>query len=99
MISITAGVRCVERLKCAVLTSVSTLFELLQKRNYGTDREECISDLILNAYLLAAKLGIEPSTINAQIFNKLRAGILNEDELKEEMSMLIQQINRGEGNE
>lgn len=77
-IDITNKIMNIEKLKVKILKDFAILNEcLLLEPDYS--KEELLSEIIINSYLLSLELGKDFETINQIIKNKIRLGILKED--------------------
>lgn len=81
---VTGNIRVIEWLKAELLGSVASLNRVLLKGSKaGQDAiVDCLSGIIILSYLLSKRLGIEFSTIDLKVQNKLKIGILEEDEIE-----------------
>ena len=84
-IDITRNIKMIEWLKSQLLADVAELFRALLK-GVREDTEEILVDIISNlvmiCYLLGKRLGINYSTIDFKIENKLKLGILEGDKIE-----------------
>lgn len=83
-IDITGGIKTIEWLKTELLGAVTALFRVLLKgTRAGQDTiSECLAGIIILTYLLARRLGIDFSSVDSKVQNKLKLGILEEDEIE-----------------
>ena len=84
-IDITHNIKMIDWLKSELLTDVADLFKKLVN---GVQEDtldilgEIISNLIIESYLLARRLGISYNTIDLKIENKLKLGMIEEHEIE-----------------
>lgn len=77
---IAKNVRLIDWLKSELLTSVADLFKLLSSGIKGSQEAiaDCIASIILAAYLLGKRLGIQFEQIDRKLEGKIRLGIIEE---------------------
>jgi len=78
------SIKVIEWLKTELLGSVTLLYRVLLKGSRASQDAitECIADVVILAYLLSKRLGIEFSAVDLKVQNKLKLGILEEDEIE-----------------
>lgn len=81
-IDISKNIKSIERIKCEILEDTAALYRTM---NDGEDdvsekagRE--LSNIIINSILLGKRLGVSHVAIEAEIENRLKLGILNEED-------------------
>ena len=81
---LTGSIKVIEWLKAELLGSVSLLYRILLKGSKASQDgiTESLAGIIILTYLLAKRLGIEFSTVDSKLQNKLKVGILEEDEIE-----------------
>lgn len=81
---ITGNIKFIEWLKAELLGSVTALYRVLLKGTKASQDTilECLSGVIIITYLLARRLGMDYSAIDMKVQNKLKLGILEEDEIE-----------------
>lgn len=83
-INITGNIKLIDWLKTELLGSVTSLYRILLKGSKASQDTICesIAEIIILSYLLAKRLGIDFSSIDSKIQNKLKIGIIEEDEIE-----------------
>lgn len=83
-INITGNIKLIDWLKTELLGSVTSLYRILLKGSKASQDKICesIAEIIILSYLLARRLGIDFSSIDSKIQNKLKIGIIEEDEIE-----------------
>ncbi|MDR2899167.1 MAG: MazG-like family protein [Clostridiales bacterium] len=76
---IAANVLAVERAKSRMLSDMARVFEIMAGENADGLIEDSLADLILNAYLLSAKMGIDFAVLDNIAVNKLKLLIINDE--------------------
>ena len=94
---VTGNIKIIEWLKVELLGAVTSLYRALLKGTKASQDilMECIASMIILTYLLSRRLGIEFSSIDLKVQNKLKIGILEEDEIEkthEDLSKLLNYI-------
>lgn len=94
---VTGNIKIIEWLKVELLGAVTSLYRVLLKGTKASQDVlmECIASMIILTYLLSRRLGIEFSSIDLKVQNKLKVGILEEDEIEkthEDLSKLLNYI-------
>ncbi|KPU42902.1 MazG-like family protein [Oxobacter pfennigii] len=81
---VTGNIKIIEFLKTELIGSVAALYRVLNKGSKITQDalSECLAGIIIIAYILAKRLGIEFSAIDLKVQNQLKIGILEEDEIE-----------------
>ena len=98
-VDITRNIKIIEGLKSQILTEIAALFRSLVSGFKEDAREEigdAISNMIIIAFLLAKRLGVTYNSIGLKIQNKIRNGIINEQEEEKyygDLTELAQYIN------
>lgn len=98
-LDITKNIKIIEWLKSELLTTVASLFELLIKGTKAGQEAliDVLANIILVTYILGKRLGINFSTIDMKIEDKIRLGILEEHRVEEwygDLSNLKQYFSR-----
>ncbi len=98
-IDITKNIKIIEWLKSELLSSVASLFELLVKGIKG--QQEAIADILANiilvAYVLGRRLGINYSNLDMRIEDKVKLGVLEDHKVESwfgDLSALKKHMNR-----
>lgn len=81
---VTGNIKTIEWLKTELLGTVSSLYRILLKGSKAGQEAlvECFAGVLILTYLLAKRLGIEFSTVDLKVQDKLKIGILEEDEIE-----------------
>lgn len=82
-VDITRNIKIIEGLKSQILTETAAMFRSLVSGFKEDSREEigeAVANIIIIAFLLAKRLGITYNAIGLKIQNKIRSGIINEQE-------------------
>lgn len=87
-IDITKNIRAIEGLKCDLLNDLSTLFRYMQKPAQLEDGEETLASMLLHLYLLANKLGLDFTQLDAAAVSRLKRSALDERRTPEERALL-----------
>lgn len=98
-IDVTKNIKMIEWLKSEMLTTIASLYEILAKgmRDSQDALIDVLSNVILVTYLLARRLGISFSSIDARLDEKMRLGILENHKLEDwygDLSDLKQHLDR-----
>jgi len=96
-IDVTGSIRIIEWIKAELLGAVASLYKVLLKGSKASQDmiQDCIAGIIILAYLLARRLGMDFSSVDLKIQNKLKVGILEEDEIERvhgDLSKLLRHI-------
>jgi LCP family protein required for cell wall assembly len=92
---IAKNIRLVEWLKCEILSSVAELYRLLasgiKKGSRGSQDAiaDCLSSMIVAAYLLGKRLGIPFLVIDNKIESKIRLGMIEEHDVENIINILL----------
>lgn len=83
-INITGNIKLIDWLKTELLGSVTSLYRILLKGSKASRDIICesIAEIVILSYLLARRLGIDFSSIDSKIQNKLKIGIIEEDRIE-----------------
>lgn len=101
-IDITKNIRLIEQLKSELLLNTATLFSLLTDENPEIIKgrtSDAISNIIITAYLLAKRLGIEYHQIDQFVNNTLKKEINTNHEIEKnykEISQLLKHLSNQE---
>ncbi|MGE5328439.1 MAG: MazG-like family protein [Deltaproteobacteria bacterium] len=82
-VDITRNIKIIEGLKSQILTEIAALFRSLVSGFKEDAREEigdAIANIIIIAFLLSKRLGITYNAIGLKVQNKIRNGIINQQE-------------------
>lgn len=95
---ITKNVKLIEMLKSQLLAGVSDLYaNLAYSKSDISERNDIIADLLIITYLLANKLGLSYNTLDLKAINKLKLGVLEDDnDLHSDIAMLLKHMNRNQ---
>jgi hypothetical protein len=98
-IDVTKNIKMIEWLKSEMLTTIASLYEILAKGMKDSQDAliDVLSNVILVTYLLARRLGISFSSIDARLDEKMRLGILENHKLEDwygDLSDLKQHLDR-----
>lgn len=87
---IAKNVRLIDWLKSELLTSVADLFKLLSSGIKGSQEAiaDCIASIILAAYLLGKRLGIQFEQVDRKLEGKIRLGIIEEHAVEKDFGDL-----------
>lgn len=85
-IDVTGNLKAIEWMKTELLGAVTSLYRVLLKgAKAGQDMIlECLASIIILTYLLSRRLGIDFSSVDMKVINKLKVGILEEDEIEKD---------------
>lgn len=93
-LDITKNIKMIEILKCQILNGVADLHTSLINSVEPNERAEIFADLVILIYILANKLGIDPSELENKINKKLKIGILDEkDYFNEDIKEIFRYFN------
>lgn len=84
-LDITRSLRIIETLKSELLEDIAVLYRHLADPALEDTREiaaENLSDMIVIAYLLGKRLGVDYVTMDRHIEKKIRLGLINENEIE-----------------
>ena len=84
-IDITRNLRIVEMLKAEILTEISCLYKSLCLNDNLEARlklGDSLANMIILSYILGKRLGIEYATIEKNIKNKIKLGIIENTEIE-----------------
>jgi hypothetical protein len=83
-LGITGNIKVIEWVKVELLGAVTSLYKALLKGAKSSQDmiRECLADIIILAYLLSRRLGMDFSSVDREIENKLKIGISEEDEIE-----------------
>jgi hypothetical protein len=70
LVDITAQIKIIESLKCALLNDIAGLYEFM--RVPGDERDGHLAALLTHTYLLAGRLGITYGELDEQVRQRLR---------------------------
>ncbi len=98
-IDITINIKIIEWLKSELLSSVASLFDLLIKGIKGSQEAiiDTLANIIMVTYVLGKRLGIDYSSLDMRIEEKIRLGILESHKVESwfgDLSGLKKHINR-----
>ncbi|MFI3231526.1 MAG: MazG-like family protein [bacterium] len=81
-LDITKNIKMIEILKGQILEGVSDLHNsFIQQDNSTSDKVEIFADLIILIYILARRIGVSPETLLVKINNKLKVGVLQDEDV------------------
>ena len=84
----------IEKLKCNLLSCTADLFSGMTAANTNAfERKDLLAEIIISAYLLSRKLGIDFEGIDKEILDKLKIGILDDSNLSTDKSVLYKYMN------
>lgn len=98
-IDITRNIKIIEHLKSELLMNNAFLFKSLaggSKEGISDSVIDIISNIIITSYLLGKRLGIEYSTIERKVKEKIRLGIVEENDIERyyrDLSELFNHLN------
>lgn len=83
-LDITKNIRLIEWLKSEILNRVAETFSLLVSGTKASQETlvDCLSSIIVACYLLARRLGIHYALIDQKIHEKIRLGIIEENDIE-----------------
>ena len=87
-LDITSHIKAIEVLKCALLSDVSSLFNYLRVFSREDERDETMAQMLVHLYLLAKRLGLTYSQLDALAVSLLRNEILEEGATMEKQALL-----------
>lgn len=83
-IDITKNIKIIEWLKSELLSSLASLFEILVKGIKG--RQDAIADILANiilvTYVLGRRLGINYTSLDMKIQDKIKLGVLEDHKVE-----------------
>lgn len=81
---VTGNIKIIEWIKAELLGAVTSLYRTLLKGAKASQDVilDCLAGIIILTYLLGKRLGLDFSSVDIKIQNKLRAGIAEEDEIE-----------------
>lgn len=92
---IVKNIAAIEKLKSDLLSGTAELFKGMTVSDTSVgEQKECLSEIIIAAYLLSGRLGIEFKEIDQAALKKLKAGLLEASPLSKEKSLLYKFMNR-----
>jgi hypothetical protein len=91
---VTQNIKVVDELKYELLAYVSKLFGSMLVAGEDNVRAEALSNIIISAYILGNKTGIDTDFISEKVVNKLRLNLLN-NKLSNESYDLLKFIRYG----
>lgn len=92
---IVKNISVIEKLKCDLLSGTSDLFSgMTVSGTTISERKELLAEIIISAYLLSSRLGIDLSEIDRTILNKLKTGLLEQSPLSKDKSLLYKFIDK-----
>lgn len=96
-LDIMGNIRLIETYKTFLLTSVSDLhISMLKGSRANLDEiKDELSQIIILAYLLAKKLGIDYSSIDDKVIKKLKASLLDDEKSDTDCLSLITYLKEG----
>ncbi|CCJ34050.1 MULTISPECIES: MazG-like family protein [Caloramator] len=96
-LDIMGNIRLIETYKTFLLTSVSDLhISMLKGSRANLDEiKDELSQIIILAYLLAKKLGIDYSSIDDKVIKKLKASLLDDEKSDTDYLSLITYLKEG----
>lgn len=96
-LDIMGNIRLIETYKTFLLTSVSDLhISMLKGSRANLDEiKDELSQIIILAYLLAKKLGIDFSSIDDKVIKKLKASLLDDEKSDTDYLSLITYLKEG----
>ena len=98
-IDVTKNVKIIEWLKSELLMTVASLFETLVKGVKGSQETliDILANIILVTYILGKRLGINFSSIDMRVDEKIKLGILEQHKVEDwygDLSNLKQYLDR-----
>ena len=92
-LDITSNIKCIEQLKCQLLSQISELYmSLADSRQSPSDRNEALANIIIVSYLLASRLNINNTVLDQKIINQLKLGVLEENVFYNDMVYLLKHM-------
>ncbi|MDI6619121.1 MAG: MazG-like family protein [Clostridiales bacterium] len=93
--NVTGNIKTIEWLKVEILSALSSLNKGLLKGSKASKDviADCIAGMVILLYLLSKRIGIEFSYIDSKVQNKLKLGILEEDEIEKDYGDLSKLLN------
>jgi hypothetical protein len=71
-IDITAQIKIIESLKCALLSDIAALYENMRVPAKQNERDENLAALLIHTYLLAGRLGLKYDQLDEQARQRLK---------------------------
>ncbi len=98
-VEIARNMRLIEWLKCEMLSGVTSLYKLMHRGNRGCHEtlSGVLANIVLLAYLIARRLGMNYAVIDLKIQNKIKLGINEGHEVEDrygDLSELADYLNR-----
>lgn len=83
-LDVAGNIKVIEWLKTELLGAVTALYRVLLKGTRASQDTilDCLAGIIILVYLLSRRLGLDFSSVDMKTQNKLRSGILEEDEIE-----------------
>ena len=79
-IDITKNIKLIESFQCQLLNTVAELFTSLADAGVSNkERADILSNIVILTYLLADRLGISYTALDAKVLNNIKLGILDEN--------------------
>lgn len=89
-LDITTTLKYTEELKAELLSSVGELYTSMTKGDVTTsDRSEILSQIIVDTYLLAEKLGVSNNALDSKVLNRIRLELLDDDNSNDAKASLL----------
>lgn len=81
---VTSNIKTIEWLKTELLGVVTALHRTLLKGSKASQDiiSDCLAGIIIITYVLARRLGVEFSAVDLKVQNKLKVGIIEEDDIE-----------------
>ncbi len=80
-LDITKNIKIIESLKCELLSDLAQLFVGMNDpmSTEATEKDDILANIIMVTYMLAKKLGVPYHALDMKILNRLKLGILEND--------------------
>lgn len=92
---VTGNLKAIEWMKTELLSAVTSLYRVLQKGSKASQDMilDCLAGIIILTYLLSRRLGLDYTSVDLKVQNKLKIGILEEDDLEKNHGDLSRLLN------
>lgn len=83
-LDVTGNIKTIEWIKVELLEAVTSLYRALMKgaKTSQDVMSDSLADIIILAYILSRRLGVDFSSVDIKIQEKLKAGINEEDDIE-----------------
>lgn len=96
-LDITKNIKIIESLKCELLSDLAQLYTGMydSQSNEALEKDDILANMVMITYILAKRLGIPYHKLDMKILNKLKLGIIqNDNEWYVELATLSKHIEK-----